>query len=622
MQPSPGPLDPTSKEPFNPDSLKTPPIGKSLKGLNLHERVPPVGKKTAALGGRVQHPPLHGSSISKKIPVDQGLPPPLSSPPPPPPPPRGLGLKLPRTPKELPVNFSAFSPSPLKAPYQKSLARIPSSSPEFPLSSQSPSPKKSSGIDDSSPASIIAGAKTPESTDMTADVITAVNNVIEALGLPDSLRQVVEESITFVKLHKETWKELGQDATLILETGVRIDYNVNFNSVTLTIEGYEVDFDSLILPKNSPLADRKFHEDHLFIIKNQVRYVNEARQREAERKEQRKLALPIQVIYINTKENIGTEDSPRYLQRALMFTSDNQVLMHLNKKPIPKIGVGGFKKVSLAINIKTGEEFGSASIPLTGLSHRYAARQELLWGTHPVVQSHPDCLQLNSFIAYDSRKLSKSGEPIQKVRILYPRLQGEELFTILKDKRKLTKEERIFIIKKLAEITHHFHKNGVALKDLKTENFFIGRDEEGNIKVTAFDFGLLQNFEEETTQGGTLDYKAPEYRELDSKFTSSRTPPLSNEEKNEKIKLIDKAKGDVWALGMMLCEVIGEPWASIRYLHPILKATNDLKADITGLPATLPLDATPLESLVWKMLQINPTDRPSMDEVVKALESI
>ncbi len=650
MQPSSGP-NITNKAPL--PHVEKPRIPNDLKGLKPHGFITVGERATSSLAGKTQRIALNegeGAPDFKKNSADEEIPPPPpGSPPPAPPGRRGLALRFthekekdsasPKEP-EMPLNFISkkTNPSPLgtqkKPPLggytqKRVVQRMDSGSPEFkPDSSGSPSPQKSPGIGDPSPASIIAGAKTPESPGVALDVIAATDNVLEALSLPDSSHQMVEESITFVKLHRETWKELGQDCILILENGVKIDYNVELDSVTLTIAGQEVDFDSLTLRQGSPLASRRLHEDHLFIIKNQVRLVKEARQKGAERKEKGKLPVPIQVIYVNTKTNIGSKETPAYLQRALMFTSDNQVILHLNKKAVaPKIGEGGFKKVSLAINIRTGEEFASASIHITGKTraetrtNAYNVSQELTWGTDPAVKSHPDCLQINSYIVYDSGKSTPNGEPIKKTRILYKRLEGEELFEILRYKSKLNKAERIFIIKKLAEITHHFHQNGIALKDLKTENFFIGRDAEGKIKVTAFDFGLLQKFEEKTTQGGTLDYKAPEYRELSNNFTSTNPPPLSNEENELRTEQIDKAKGDVWALGMMLCEVVGEPWA-LSYLRPIFRANNEGKAEIAGLPAAPPENATPLERLVWRMLQVNPVDRPSMDEVVLTLESI
>ncbi len=448
----------------------------------------------------------------------------------------------------------------------------------------------------------------------------AFQKTIEALNLQSlstEKKNQIRDVLTLIQENKEIWKQTPPPKGKFILNDISLVYDRELYAITLTIEKQEIDFDSLFLtnPVKSGLSPEEFYEEHLFIIKHHVRYVKQA-------KAQERISYSIKhtkAVYLSTKENIGAGKMVRYLKRSLMFTFDNKVIMHLTKKAFTeKIGHGGFKTLSLAVDLKTNEELASASIQLNSRVRRSCFEQEVYWGRHPVIMNHPNCLKIRAVIEYSLQK--SAIEKITKARILYPLLKGQDLFyTIEEPTTPLTEAETNFILQELAKIIFDFHSQGIAFKDIKPENFFITRDptipREGHnqIKVTALDFGLLQYHTDPTLLTGSELYSAPEYRRhfANHKQYIEPTP----------LKDIDKKKGDVWALGITFCAILKNTDWAIRGLNAALIAEARKVAEITRLPEK-PTDESSIEYIIWRMLQIDPIQRADMTEVVDFLNSI
>ncbi len=450
-------------------------------------------------------------------------------------------------------------------------------------------------------------------------VYLGFEKTMEALDLtslrPELKNQILDTFVTIFE-NKEKWEQEPPSEKNFILNEIPIAYDSNLHSITLTIGGHEIDFDSLFLtnPPQSGLTPEEFRDEHLFIIKNQVRYVKEAQSLE-------QLPGPVQhskAIYIPTKKNVGTKRAIRKLKRSLMFTFDNKVIMHLTKKAFTeKIGTGGFKTLSLAVNLKTQEEMASASMPLVSKKQIDNFIKEVYWGRHPAIANHPNCIKILNVVEYTTVN-PKSLEKTPKARILYPLLKGQDLFdSIQKPKIPLTIEERTFIFQQLAKIVFDIHSKNIAFKDIKMENFFVTRDptipREGHnqIQVIALDFGLLQNNSDPTTLAGTGFYHSPEYRRISPSYIQTAGLETVVED-------IDKQKGDVWALGIVFSAMLKKnPWAK-EVIKAILLAESIHSAEIRNLPPE-PQDQNSIEHLIWRMLQIDPTQRADMNEVYQFL---
>ncbi len=431
---------------------------------------------------------------------------------------------------------------------------------------------------------------------------TPLSNLIEALELSTE-RGTLYEALAYATQNKERWELENQNQETTLRSGITVTYNKELNSITVTIDGNSIDLASLSMsnPPDSGLSDEEFHQDHLFIIKNQVVLVQKAQEKRARALQNKKTPID---IYYSTKDRISTTNPNLRLKRALMFTANNRVIMHLNKRALKKhLGSGGFKRLSLAIELTTGKRFASASMPLLKESQIKAFSKEVKFGER--FKGRPHFVQMYDVVKYKS---SKRNTP--KARILYECLEGNDLVDILtlpKDKQP-TQEERLSILKQLVTIICDLHRESIALKDLKLDNIFLTRDEYGAVNIVMIDFGLLQNIEEENDKmSGSLVYLAPEYRRHITSLHQTIPPQYQLGE-------FDRRQGDVWALGLLFCLLL-EPkdlWQKEIY-EALIEHQTSIEGEFTPISRP-PLDNT-LNSLIYSMLHPDPKQRVTMETV-------
>ncbi|NUP13965.1 MAG: serine/threonine protein kinase [Polyangiaceae bacterium] len=92
-------------------------------------------------------------------------------------------------------------------------------------------------------------------------------------------------------------------------------------------------------------------------------------------------------------------------------------------------------------------------------------------------------------------------------------LRGKELGDVLAGRGTLPAGQVVAIMNQLAKGLDKAHAAGVVHRDMKPENLFLTRDEDGELLVKILDFGiakLIQGVSNTTTAGGTPTYMAPE----------------------------------------------------------------------------------------------------------------
>lgn len=134
-------------------------------------------------------------------------------------------------------------------------------------------------------------------------------------------------------------------------------------------------------------------------------------------------------------------------------------------------------------------------------------------------------------------------------------IDGKSLRELMDEKSPLLKEKGFIekIVGQLLETIEYIHSGGVLHLDLKPENVMITRVG-GNVKI--IDFGCAYMATEDTTQGFTLQYKAPEQ---------------GNGETN--------AYTDIYLIGKIIEELVAHIGNSSKWHHFIAKTTAHDPAD-------------------------------------------
>lgn len=143
-------------------------------------------------------------------------------------------------------------------------------------------------------------------------------------------------------------------------------------------------------------------------------------------------------------------------------------------------------------------------------------------------------------------------------------------------------------LRQTARAIQYLHEMGLAHRDVKLENILL--DKNGVVKLA--DFGWCREMcEGRTTVCGTLDYLSPEMLAGDGNTHSTKT--------------------DVWSLGIVLNEMLT---GTTPFFHPSEKETlTSIRFDAPTIPSNI---SESCKDLIVRMLQKNPEDRLSIDEVL------
>ncbi|KAA6367842.1 MAG: putative AGC family protein kinase, partial [Streblomastix strix] len=188
-----------------------------------------------------------------------------------------------------------------------------------------------------------------------------------------------------------------------------------------------------------------------------------------------------------------------------------------------------------------------------------------------------------------------------------------------KSRMEITPQLAYEIIAQIAFSMNQLHANGIIHSDLKPENVLLTED----FKVKLADFGLARQLQlgkdYTTNHGGTFLFQAPEVLSNKNKDSSDKD---QIEDKRLALKLIQTTAVDIWAIGVMLFELLAQR-------HPFFDSQTeaDVSAEefihrvISLPPAELP-DHYPinLRNLIRRMLIKDPAQRIQADQILELPE--
>jgi serine/threonine protein kinase len=242
------------------------------------------------------------------------------------------------------------------------------------------------------------------------------------------------------------------------------------------------------------------------------------------------------------------------------------------------LGAGAFGVVYRAFDTKTGVEYAVKRVEKEGNEY-YQTRERQL---HAWVSSHPNVLTFHrevvegryAFYVYD--------------------LCAGDLHSVIKTGAFFREDElikRVFL--QIVEALEYCHKRGVYHRDLKPENILVSA-QSGDIDVFVADFGLATTNKMAASSCGTPCFMSPE----------SLVPHHD---------VYSAAQGDVWALGCILAEMIGNvrPWSLAT---PEDKDYSDYLMDRSVLFDRLPVSHAAY-LLLRKIFSTKPEQRPSLSAI-------
>ncbi|XP_054712021.1 serine/threonine-protein kinase PLK1-like [Uloborus diversus] len=245
------------------------------------------------------------------------------------------------------------------------------------------------------------------------------------------------------------------------------------------------------------------------------------------------------------------------------------------------LGKGGFARVHELTDLTTNQVYAGKIIPKSRLTKPHQKEKILREiDLHRQLQ-HKNVVRFHHFF-----------EDEHNVYIILENCSRKSLVHILKNRKYLTEPEVRYFMLQLAEGVRYTHSQGVIHRDLKLGNMFLSEE----MEVKIGDFGLathISNTEKcgrKFTVCGTPNYIAPEVLNMQGHSFAA----------------------DVWAMGcIMYAMLVGQPPFETTTLNETYYRISTNKYTI---PSSMS-DAA--RHLVAKMLQLKPTDRPSLEEIIQ-----
>jgi serine/threonine-protein kinase len=178
------------------------------------------------------------------------------------------------------------------------------------------------------------------------------------------------------------------------------------------------------------------------------------------------------------------------------------------------------------------------------------------------------------------------GEPF----IVMQLIEGEPLS---RAKDRMSLEQKVMVMRKVAAAVHEAHRAGLIHRDIKPGNILVERADDGSFKPYVVDFGLAR---EVTAQGQTLTgavlgtpaYMAPEQARGDVRALDRRT--------------------DVYSLGVTLYDLLADrtPFVEEQVWKLIVAVTTGDPPSLASVKKGVPEE---LETIVMKCLERDPARR-------------
>ena len=164
------------------------------------------------------------------------------------------------------------------------------------------------------------------------------------------------------------------------------------------------------------------------------------------------------------------------------------------------IGQGAFGKVNIGLNVLSGRVVAIKSFNKDKLTINSENMKKILYETNLMQRlNHPNIT-----------KILEMFEDDKYILIIMEYINGGNLFSFVKKRRKLSEKISKFIFKQIILGIKHIHSKNIVHRDIKLENILI--DLNNRVKICDFGIGVILESKDELLydQCGTPMYMAPE----------------------------------------------------------------------------------------------------------------
>ena len=171
-------------------------------------------------------------------------------------------------------------------------------------------------------------------------------------------------------------------------------------------------------------------------------------------------------------------------------------------------------------------------------------------------------------------------------------VEGGELYTYIRDSRRLKEGEAVRIFRQIISGLAHLHRYSICHRDLKPENILL--DEHGNVKIVDFGMAALQPGNQDlNTHCGSPHYAAPEI---------ARSLPYRG------------TLADIWSVGVILFVMLNGhmPFSSYKENE---QTSDVLDAVIKGEIYYPEWNSDESIDLMMRILQQDPDDRITIKDM-------
>eukprot|EP00796_Vickermania_ingenoplastis_P007187 gene7187-5049_t len=182
------------------------------------------------------------------------------------------------------------------------------------------------------------------------------------------------------------------------------------------------------------------------------------------------------------------------------------------------------------------------------------------------------------------------------------------LSNMLEKRDRVNRVENLKYIQSIAMGLDYLHQRNVIHRDLKPSNIFVTTD---NV-LKIGDFGLAKT--REVTGSSTTDLASMCSSIANESSTQGGSPLYSSPEQLQS-EVVNKVS-DIFSLGLIAIELYCNFTTSSERIDVFSKARKGI------LPETFSVLYQEEKELLLKMLQLNPTDRPSASEVLQRMDEV
>ena len=263
------------------------------------------------------------------------------------------------------------------------------------------------------------------------------------------------------------------------------------------------------------------------------------------------------------------------------------------------IGQGAFGKVNLGLNVLTGRVVAIKSFNKKNLdSPNNEHMKKIIYETNLMRKlNHPNIT-----------KILEMFEDEKYILIIMEYINGGNLFSFVKKRRKLTEKISKFLFKQIILGIKHIHSQNIVHRDVKLENILI--DLNNTIKICDFGIGRILSSPDELIhdQCGTPMYMAPEILSC-SKEIGYKGFPV-----------------DIWSAGIALYIMLSGslPFSVKNENDSFLDGNNNKKknmalrkAIINNEPKKIEKISDKARDLLHGLLNKDPNKRLTCDEILK-----